>query len=341
MQQKNNLNTGLVLLAAGFGTRFGGNKQLRAIGPENAMIMDYTIYDAWRIGYSWVTVILRDEIADEFKREVGQRWQDKIELRYSIQSGEAHVPDKFLAAPYVTQRSKHWGTAHALLCAAEQVDGPFAVTNADDFYGYHGLEKIFSFLRETVLPEQNAPAKPDAILRQSMVSFRLDRTLSENGTVSRGICHTYFDPQGREWLDNIREHTQLIRGKDSKIHSIQGESGDDLILNDETPVSMNLFGLQPQIFPHLQRQFETFLQGLEDNIGKESLEQTLKKEFYLPSVVETMLKAGQTEVAMLHSPDPWFGLTYLEDLATARQHMEQLIRALQYPAKLFAPGTAS
>ncbi|MEM9423862.1 MAG: nucleotidyltransferase [Spirochaetota bacterium] len=335
MLQKNDLNIGLVLLAAGFGTRFGGNKQLSAIGPENTIIMDYTIYDAWRIGYSWVTVILREEIVGKFEEEVGKRWRDKIELRYSIQSTESYIPDTYRIKTYVAGRRKPWGTAHALLCAAEQVDGPFAVANADDFYGYHGLKEIFFYLRQTVLTKKQdtTPASLPSVLPQAMVGFQLGRTLSENGAVARGICHTYRDSRGQELLENIQEHTQLIRGGDLQIRSLQGECGEGFILPEDTPVSMNLFGLQEGIFSHLQQQFESFLQNLNHS---QNPEEAAKREFYLPSAVESLLEEQKSTVAMLHSSDPWFGLTYLADLPVVRGNIADLIREGKYPGNLFA-----
>ncbi len=335
MRRENDLNIGLVLLAAGFGTRFGGNKQLSIIGPENAIIMDYTIYDAWRIGYSWITVILRDEIVDQFEREVGQHWRNKIELRYSLQQSDAYIPSDLFAASYVAQRVKPWGTAHALLCAAKQVDGPFAVANADDFYGYHGLKEIFFYLRQAAMSPDLRP-RSSSPLPLAMVGFQLGRTLSENGAVSRGICHSYRDARGRNWLDNIQEHTQLIRDASHGIRSIQSESENDIILAENTPVSMNLFGLQPEIFPYLERQFKGFLRGLRHMVQLQNLQQALKKEFYLPAAVETMLERQQASVAMLHSPDPWFGLTYIEDLPAVRAKIQKLIHSGNYPADLFA-----
>ena len=342
-------NIGLVLLAAGFGRRFGGDKQLSAVGPQSAIIMDYTIFDAWRIGYSWVTVILRRDMLERFEREVGCRWRSRIELRYSIQDNAACVPDPFRVQQRAEKPEKPLGTAHALLCAAAQVDGPFAVANADDFYGYHGLKEIFFFLRSTQNTEE--PKQGNKILHQAMVGFQLGRTLSDNGAVCRGICHSHADAKGREWLQKIEEYTGLQRQKDGRIAGTapqnrpgQNKLGqnnlenaeDSAILTEQTPVSMNLFGLQPEVFGYLQQQFEVFLQNLPQtqNLGSKPTSGALP-EFYLPSAVEVMLEREQTSVAMLHSPDPWFGLTYFEDLPLVRSNIEKLITEGQYPANLF------
>ncbi len=325
---ENSLNIGLVLLAAGFGSRFGNDKQLHAVGPSDAIIMDYSIYDAWRIGYSWVTVILRSEIVEQFEREVGRRWRDRIELRYSIQDRTAHLGPEF--QNLAEQRQKPWGTGHALLCAAAEVDGPFAVANADDFYGHHGFREIFHFLRTTVLKPRESPDLQQ--IPQAMVGYRLGHTLSENGPVARGICRTHFDEQGREWLNEIQEHTQLLRGEDLKIRSLG--SGEPFVLGEETPVSMNLFGLQPSVFAHLEQQWQEFLRTLAAS-QSELLQK--KKEFFLPAVIECMLERGQTTVAMLHSPEPWFGLTYPADVSNVCQNIAELTG--RYPANLFADET--
>ncbi len=330
MQETNSSNIGLVLLAAGFGTRFGGDKQLSIVGPKDAIIMDYTIYDAWRIGYSWVMIILREEIVSKFEGEVGRRWRDKIELRYSIQRHDTYVPDNYL--PQITQRQKLWGTGHALLSASKQITGPFAVANADDFYGYNSLQKIFTYLLNHAAIAEPNQIKP-APLPLTMVGFQLGLTLSENGSVSRGICHTYTDSNGMEWLSNIQEHTQLVRKKDYKIYSILEDS--TLLLAEDTPVSMNLFGLYPNIFQHLQQQFANFLESLAALWQQENQEKALKQEFHLPATVEAMREQNQAIIAILHSPDPWFGLTYQEDLPIVRQKIQTLTDMGKYPADLF------
>ena len=252
--------------------------------------------------------------------------------------------------PQVTQRQKPWGTGHALLSAKEQIDGPFAVANADDFYGYHSLQRIFTYLQKhTVRTEPPSSRKsnstkqqPPQLLPLTMVGFQLGRTLSENGSVSRGICHTYIDSNGIELLSNIQEHTQLLRKQDQKIYSILQDSS--LILPEDTPVSMNLFGLYPNIFPHIQQQFEKFLKALGAMHQKENgamhreknNEQALKQEFHLPATVESMREQSQATVTMLHSPDPWFGLTYQEDLPVVRQKIQTLTAMGKYPVDLFA-----
>ena len=335
---KDKPNIGIVLLAAGFGSRFGGDKQLSSVGLQNASIIDYTIYDAWKIGYSWVTVVLRKELVGVFERDIGQRWRDKIELRYSIQQTESYIPAPYFTKPYVVRRQKPWGTAHALLCAVEKVDGPFALVNADDFYGYHALKEIFIYLRQTIMKNGNlghglpitADKENKDVLLQAMVSFQLGLTLSQNGTVSRGICQTYRDIQGCEWLKHIQEHTQLLRGEDQKIYSITNNKR--LVLSANTPVSMNLFGLQPEIFLYLQQQFNLFLEAQDKY---EDIQQALIQEFYLPEAIKMMIEQGQSVVAMLHSTDSWFGLTYIEDLPYVRARFETLTHEGKYPANLW------
>ena len=315
--------------------RFGGDKQLSAVGPESTIIMDYTIFDAWRIGYSWVTVILRQDMLERFEREVGCRWRSRIELRYSIQDNATCVPVEFageLSRQKEQKPEKLLGTAHALLCASTQVDGPFAVANADDFYGYHSLKEMFFFLYSTQNKEERQESKASKTeqLQQAMVSFQLGRTLSDNGAVCRGICHSDTDAQGREWLQKIEEYTGLQRTEDGQIVGVAPQaSPSSPVLTEQTPVSMNLFGLQPEIFGYLQQQFESFLQNLHQKIDSDCA------EYYLPSAIETMLEREQTSVAMLHSPDPWFGLTYSADLPLVRSNIKKLIANGQYPANLF------
>lgn len=317
----------LVILAAGYGQRFGGNKQLCTVGNGRYAIMDYTIYDAWQLGFDKICIVLRREMLAEFERDIAAKWKELIPISYAFQDSSYGIPEEYLEADFVGQRCKPWGTGHALLCAMNCISGPFVVANADDFYGRSALAKIYEFLRSS--SEHDASSKAIA---NAMVAYRVANTLSENGSVSRGVCQTYLKDR-RVFLQNILEHQRIYRheGKISAFHDEQEQ-----ILEDDAPVSMNLFGLQQEVFPYCAQEFAKFIEQLssEDRKTQES------KEFYLPFLVETLLESGDGQVEVFTTSSSWFGLTYLEDIAHAQERLASYTKQGIYP-KLLLPELAT
>lgn len=307
---------GLVLLAAGYGTRFGDYKQLCPIGPQNASLIDYTIFDACTIGFDWITIILNEQIAEHFPK-IAARWNSKVQIHLAVQTAGSNIPEPFRRSPFVTERPKPFGTAHALLCAEEKIQGPFVVANADDWYGPGNLRKLYQFLREQ--DSEEAPT-----LQGGMIAYPIRQTLSDHGIVSRGVCETVSGPEGRERLVKINEHRQITLDPDGRVISEAG------ILDPETPVSMNLFAMPRRILPEIAAQFPGFLAQL----GELPLSSALTKEFYLPAAVETLLEQKHFDVTVMRSTDPWFGLTYSADLNPIIQKFQQMTEQGLYPDSL-------
>jgi len=270
----------LVVLAAGMGSRYGGLKQLEQVGPRGEIILDYSVSDAMDAGFGKVVFVIRRDMADLFRDAVGSRYEERIETLYVFQEleplPEGRVPP--------IGRTKPWGTGHAVLSAERAVREPFAVVNADDYYGASGFRGLASFLGNGS-PRNHA-----------MVGFRLNGTLSEHGAVSRGICEI----DDERFLKRITERTSIRRHGEGII----AEGNPPLSLTGEEPTSMNFWGFQPDLFPGLLRLFGEFL---EEN-GEDA-----KAEFYLPAAVGSLIEAGEARVKVLSSKDPWFGLTYPED----------------------------
>ena len=271
----------LVVLAAGMGSRYGGLKQLDPVGPLGEIILDYSVRDALAAGFGKVVFVIRREMAELFREAVGVRYEGIIEVAYAFQELEP-LPGGWVSPP---GRTKPWGTGQAVLSAASVVREPFAVINADDYYGPSGFQALSGFLSD----------KTEG--HYAMVGYRLDRTLSENGTVSRGICSV--DGEGR--LLEITERTSIARRADRVI---EAEGNPLLALTGEEPVSMNFWGFTPDLFAKLERLFQEFL---------EERGEDLKAEFYLPAAVSSLIAAGEVMVTMLGTPDAWYGLTYPED----------------------------
>lgn len=270
----------LVVLAAGMGSRYGGLKQLDPVGPSGEIILDYSVTDAMAAGFGKVVFVIRHEMLEQFRDAVGSRYEGKIAVDYAFQELEP-LPGGRVSP---VGRTKPWGTGHAVLAAASVVRGPFAVINADDYYGPSGFADLAGFLSAA---EQGAYA---------MVGYRLDRTLSENGTVSRGICRA--DADG--FLIDITERTAILRT--GEVIVAQGDP--PVPLTGEEPTSMNFWGFTPGLFGNLGRLFEEFLE--------EHVEDP-KAEFYLPAAVSALIASGEVTVKLLRSEDPWYGLTYPED----------------------------
>jgi hypothetical protein len=282
----------LVVLAAGMGSRYGGLKQLDPVGPAGEILLDYSVTDALAAGFSRVVFVIRREMADLFRETVGSRYEGKMEVAYAFQELEP-LPEGRVSPP---GRVKPWGTGHAVLSAVSLIRGPFAVINADDYYGPSGFRSLASFL------ENGTPGA------YAMVGYRLEGTLSDQGPVSRGVCTT--DAAG--YLTGITERTSIRREEDGVIRA-GGES--PVVLSGEEPTSMNFWGFQPDLFPGLERLFGEFL----DLHGADA-----KSEFYLPAAVGELVSCGEATVGVLASTDPWFGLTYPGDKEVVSEAMRRL-----------------
>lgn len=270
----------LVVLAAGMGSRYGGLKQLDPVGPSGEIILDYSVDDALRAGFGKVVFVIRREMLDQFRESVGARYEGRIPVEYAFQELEPLPGGRVSPAA----RTKPWGTGHAVLAAAPLVKGPFAVINADDYYGPGGFDNLALFLRGAG-PGQYA-----------MVGYRLERTLSDHGSVSRGICRS----DARGFLLDITERTAIVR----KGSEIIAEGFPPVNLTGHEPTSMNFWGFTSDLFSRLDRLFDEFLEENGENP---------KAEFYLPVAVSSLISSGEVTVKLLQTDDPWYGLTYPED----------------------------
>lgn len=293
----------LLVLAAGIGSRYGGLKQIDPVGPGGETIIDYSVFDALRAGFGKLVFVIRRDIERAFKETIGRRFEDKLTVDYVYQ--ELHKLPPGFAPP--GSRAKPWGTGHAILMGSEAVHEPFAVINADDFYGRRSYQVLADHLK-------NNPAEP------ALVAFVLGNTLSEHGAVARGVCAT--TPDGH--LESVVERTRIERSADGihyadaagKIHPL---SGNEL-------VSLNMWGFQPSIFPRLAEAFVAFLRqhGAEE-----------KAEFFIPTVINEFVRSGQMRLRVLPTPDSWFGVTYKEDRPAVVESIQRLVRAGEYPERLW------
>jgi NDP-sugar pyrophosphorylase family protein len=294
----------LVILAAGMGSRFGGLKQLAPVGPNNQIIFDYSVFDALRAGFGKAIFIIKKEMEETIRELLLKRYEGSIETEIVFQELDI-LPDGF-GVP--DGREKPWGTGHALLMAEPAVSTPFCVINADDFYGYAAYRDMAAFLTQKASPED-----------YSMVGYRLDKTLSLHGTVSRGVCD--IDADGL--LKTVIERTKIDR-QDGEIVAYEGDA--KLVLPAETLVSMNFWGFTSSVFDYLRTGFEEFLQER----GQE-----MKSEYLLPVVIDALVQQGKVSVSVLDSQSEWFGITYKEDLEATRTLISQMTQSGEYPEKLW------
>jgi len=299
----------LLVLAAGMGSRYGGLKQLDPVGPSGEIIIDFSIYDAIQAGFGKVVFLIRKDIEEAFRETIGTRYEGKIEIDYAFQ-GVNDIPEGFTVPE---ERGKPWGTGHAVLVAEDVINEPFAVINADDFYGRTGFKLMADYL-SSQKTEQSESAN------FAMVGFILNNTLSEHGTVSRGVCTT----DSNDLLQNVTEITKIAKCAGGAKNLAEGEEITDM--TGEEIVSMNMWGFTPEIFPELKKQFIKFL---EKEIN------TPKSEFFIPFAVDTMIKKKFATVKVLKSTDSWFGVTYKEDKPVVVASIQKLINAGVYPTKLF------
>ncbi len=300
------MNCTLVIMAAGMGSRFGGIKQLEPVGPSGEIIMDYSVYAAKKAGFTKVVFIIRRDIEEAFKEAIGNRMAKEIEVEYVFQDMEA-LPEGYEVP---TGRTKPWGTGQAILSIKGTVNEPFAVINADDYYGEEGFKKICDFLKD-------AKSTADKY-NICMVGFELGNTLSDNGAVTRGVCEVNEENK----LVDICE-TSGIEKVDGVIKSdIEGQN-----LQDKTPVSMNMWGFTPEFLNELEGRFASFLDQIEGN--------ELKAEYLLPTIVGDLIEEGKADVTVLSSSDKWFGVTYKEDKQVVVDSFAKLVEEGVYPKKLF------
>ena len=287
----------LVIMAAGLGSRYGGSKQIDPVDEQGHILMDFSLYDARRAGFEKVIFIIREEHKEVFDQMIGKRIADRMEAVYAFQE-LSDIPEGFEVPE---GRSKPWGTGHAVLCAASQIDGPFAVINADDYYGREAFSLIFDYL---------TTHQDDDKYRYAMVGYQLGNTLSDTGHVARGVCKV--DSEG--YLQEITERTRIIRkGNGAAWSEDDGATWHEI--DPMTPVSMNLWGFSEGFMQELRNGFPQFLN---DNLPVNPL----KCEYFLPSAVDRLLRENKATVKVLRTSEKWFGMTYKED-------REQVIRMIQ------------
>ncbi|MFZ5494153.1 MAG: nucleotidyltransferase family protein [Verrucomicrobiota bacterium] len=295
----------LVVLAAGMGSRFGGVKQVQPVGPHGELIIEYSAFDALRAGFGRLVLVIRKDIEKDFRETIGRRLESRMDVRYVFQELEANLPTGHVPPA----RSKPWGTAHATLVARPEVRGPFAVINADDFYGASAYRTLAAHFA--------------ASADYAMVGYPLSQTLSEHGAVSRGLCTT--DAAGR--LTGITEVTKIEKVPGGARYTDAG--GQVRQLTGGEIVSMNFWGFTPALFPQLEAKFSIFL----ERHGGDP-----KAEIYLPTALSELNQSGEARIALHRSEDAWFGLTYQDDVAVARAAIKGLVAAGKYPAPLWMEG---
>ena len=292
------MNLTLLIMAAGMGSRYGGLKQLDTVGPNGETIIDYSVSDAIKAGFTKAVFIIRKEFEIEFKKSITEKYEGKIQIEFAFQN----LNDLPIGFKNPEGREKPWGTGHAILSASKLINEPFVVINGDDFYGRESFKVIGQYFQS-------------GNKSFSMVAFRLDKTLSEFGGVTRGLC-TVKDSN----LDTVIETDNLQKTE----NGISSER--DIFLNGSEPVSMNMWGFTPQLFKYLEEMFVDFLieRGTE-----------LKSEFLIPSVVNDLIISGKEPVHVLRSNAKWFGVTYKEDKPFVEQEIKKLVNAGEYPEILF------
>lgn len=297
----------LVVMAAGIGSRFGGVKQLASFGKNGECIIDYSLFDACRAGFRRVVFIVNEKIQEDFRQKIGAHVEGRMEVRYAVQRLDM-LPEG-CAVP--EGRSKPWGTGHAVMCCREYIDAPFAAINGDDFYGRDAFAKIYGFLSQ---PRQRG--------EYAMTGFLLKNTLSENGYVSRGVCQT--DENGM--LQSIVERTHIIGTCDGPLYTEDGNTYTRL--DEDTPVSMNLWGFTPDFMDELCGRFPAFYrQAMESN--------PLKGEYFLPFVVNDTLREGLSTVRVLNTDSKWYGVTYHDDVPFVQQAIARMTESGEYPPALW------
>jgi choline kinase len=301
----------LVVLAAGMGSRYGGLKQMDKIGKNGEVLLDFSVYDAVQSGFEKIVFIIRHDIEKDFTEQVLTRIGSNVKYELAFQDADSLIPPDIYAAAQKAGRTKPWGTGHALLCAADKIDSPFAVINADDFYGRESFAVMCNHLRG-----------PDAAM-SSIVPYQLEKTLSPQGTVARGVCKI---EEG--FLAGVDELT-AIEKKDGRIFNTASD-GAIRDLRGDTPVSMNFWGFSPDILPELKKYFDDFLKTFAADT-----ENQIKNECFIPKAVDYFIRQGIIKVKVLTANSDWFGVTYKEDREAAIEKIKKLISLNVYPELLW------
>lgn len=295
----------LLILAAGMGSRYGGIKQLDKFGPNGETIIDYSLFDAIRAGFGKIVFIIREELKEDFENTFGNKLKGKIDYDFAIQGFQSYVPESLGNV----ERLKPWGTGHAVLCAWQNTNTPFAVINADDFYGKEAFEVMSDFLTNNT--DENS---------HGMVGYQIKNTLSENGTVSRGVCNV--DAENN--LITVIERTKILRDENGKIVYIEDEEKNEL--SENTPVSMNFWGFKPNVFPIIDGMFKDYaVKNIENP----------KAEFFIPLVMSHLIETNQGLCKVFESESSWFGVTYPEDKPEVMASIQNLVNSGDYPNKLW------
>lgn len=303
-------NATLVVMAAGIGSRFGGGiKQLEPVGPNGEIIMDYSVYDAMEAGFDKVVFVIRRDLEQDFKEIIGNRMEKVVEVAYAYQEKD-DIPEDY--RKQYKDRKKPWGTGQAILCCRDVVKEPFLVINADDYYGKEAYVEAYKYLTS----EQQISEK----MQISMVGFVLGNTLSDNGSVTRGLCKV--DKDGL--LVDIVETYNIFKTKTGAVIRTEEE---EIEVDADSLVSMNMWGLKPEFFEILEKGFVDFLEKNAENYQK--------AEYLLPTIVGELLRDGKADVTVLHSNDQWFGVTYKEDKPYVVAAVRGLVDKGVYPEKLF------
>ena len=297
----------LLILAAGMGSRYGSLKQIDQLGTHGETIIDYSIYDAVHAGFNKIIFVIRKDIEEEFNEVIINKYKNKVDVDYVLQEIE-YIPAGFTVPE---ERTKPWGTAHAILMAKDKINDFFAVINGDDFYGRHSFTILSNYLDTLSINDKHAC---------SMVAYLLKNTLSDNGTVSRGVCTI----DSKQDLIGVVEHTKIEKTGNTIVN--RNEDGTTTQLSPNTPVSMNFWGFHPSIFNHIE---ELFVDFLKNNI------QNNKSEFYIPFVVDSLKKSGKIEVKILQTDAPWYGITYKEDRQEVANRFKEMAAANIYPEILW------
>ena len=301
----------LVVLAAGMGSRYGGLKQMDKIGKNGEVLLDFSVYDAVKSGFEKIIFIIRHDIEKDFRELALAGMGSKVTWELAFQDADSLIPHYIFEAAQKAGRTKPWGTGHALLCAAEKIDAPFTVLNADDFYGREAFAVMCKHLSG---PDSAVPA---------IVPYRLDKTLSPQGTVARGVCKV-----DGGYLAGVDELT-AIEKKDRRIFNTAPD-GSVRELAPDTPVSMNFWGFSPNILPEFKKYFDDFLADFASDI-----EGKIKNECFIPKAVDYFIKQGIIKVKVLSADSDWFGVTYREDREAAIKKIDELTASGVYPASLW------
>lgn len=296
----------LLILAAGMASRYGSMKQVDGFGPNGETIIDYSIYDAIKAGFGKVSFIIKEEFVENFKAIFEHKLQGRVETDYIFQGFDL----KPFGIDKTIERAKPWGTGHAVLAAKNQVNEPFCVINADDYYGFDAFEKMANFLNNEATDEHYA-----------LVGYEIDKTLSENGSVSRGVCKVGEDGN----LADINERTKVYLKDEAIVY--EQEDGTVVPLPADARASMNFWGFTPAVFKQSEAMFKAFVEANENNP---------KSEFFIPLIADELIKKGEASFKVIPTSSKWFGVTYKEDKETVQQSIAELVKNGTYPEKLWS-----